>query len=101
MMCLPQFAGACHESNRMGLRGAHFAVKNDKQMACHAKLPAGSEVWWAMMDLNHRPRHYQCRALTPELIARDVKDRIVTNPCLPAVARKRRWELIARDVKEK
>lgn len=25
-----------------------------------------------MMELNHRPRHYQCRALTPELIARVV-----------------------------
>ena len=25
--------------------------------------------WWAMMDLNHRPPHYQCGALTTELIA--------------------------------
>src|SRR3989338_1478201 len=36
-----------------------------------------SSRWWAMMDLNHRPRHYQCRALTPELIARnDLRNRL-------------------------
>lgn len=35
----------------------------------------GSISWWAMMDLNHRPRHYQCRALTPELIARRLRPR--------------------------
>ena len=60
------------------------------KVACHERVRLGGRIeWWAMMDLNHRPRHYQCRALTPELIARmktnDEND-VRSNPCLPAVA---------------
>ena len=26
--------------------------------------PAEAKTWWLRVDLNHRPRHYECRALT-------------------------------------
>ena len=56
--------------------GSNWALKEDAlqwqaQKGWRALRKRGaSTLWWAMMDLNHRPRHYQCRALTPELIAR-------------------------------
>ena len=70
-------ARECIHSNRLYIKKPHAAshyIRSSaghtsqlcffKSVACHAKLSVESEVWWATQDLNLRPLHYQCSALT-------------------------------------
>ena len=61
-----------NEMNNAGTKWSETWDSNPQPRAPKARALANcaslryfcQNEWWAYMDLNHGPRHYQCRALT-------------------------------------